>query len=97
MLADLEVAQAAQRRLEDRVENLEGVIRDWGYDDEAEWWAEEPATHRAEASGGPRSGNTMCDQASTGTAHHGLDRDDGLSCVGTDAVGDITAVAATVA
>ena len=34
LLADLEVAQAAQRRLENRVGNLEGVMRDWGYDDE---------------------------------------------------------------
>ena len=34
LLVDLEVAQAAQRRLEDRVEHLEGVMRDWGCDDE---------------------------------------------------------------
>ena len=56
LLADLEVAQAAQRRLKDRVEKLEGVIRDWGYDDDDEWWAAEPSTQSAEASGGPRSG-----------------------------------------
>ena len=39
----------------------------------------------------------MGDQASTGTVHHDLEREAGLSFVGTDAVGDITAVAATVA
>ena len=93
----MEAAQAAQRRLASRVAELEGVLRDWGYDEEEDWWTADQATHEAEGPGRLRSGNRMSDQASAGVVHHDPERDDGLSFVGVDAAGDITAVAATVA
>ena len=73
------------------------MVRDWGYDEEEEWWTADQATQGVEAPGGSRSGNRKGDHASANVVHHDLEREDGLSLVGTDAVGDITAVAATVA
>ena len=38
----------------------------------------------------------MYDPTVSGTTHHELDRDDGYSYVGSDAAGDVTAVATSV-
>ena len=96
LTANPEVVQAAERRLECRVDALEGVLRDWGYAEDEHWWAADQVTQGVEAPGGSRSGNRMGDHASVSGVHHDLEHEDGFSCAGTD-VGDIAAVAATVA
>ena len=97
LMSRLEVAQAAQKRLENRVEQLEAIIQNWACEEDDNWWAADTEEYEVEALGGSRSGNRMFDPASSGAIHHELDRDDGYSSVGTDAAGDITTVAATVA
>ena len=81
LMSRLEVAQAAQKRLEHRVEQLEAIIQNWAGEEDDNWWAADKEQSEAEALGGSRSGNRMCDPASSGAIHHELDRDDGYSYV----------------
>ena len=97
LLSRLEIAQAAQERLEGRVLQLEAVIQDWADEEGDNWWTDDRTGSDKEGPGGLRSGNRMYDPTVSGTTHHELDRDDGYSYVGSDAAGDVTAVATSVA
>ena len=66
-MGELEDARATQRRLESRIEALEAVIRDWGYDDEDARWEDGAGNNSGDPSTGARSGNRMRDPSASGT------------------------------
>jgi polyhydroxyalkanoate synthesis regulator phasin len=97
LLSKLEVAHAAQERLETRIQQLEAVIQDWADQEGEQWWSGEETEHDKEGHGESRSGNRMSDPTPSGPTYHELDREDGYSHVGSEAAGDVTVVAHAVA
>ena len=96
-LNELDESIITQYHLESRVESLEQMLRDWGYDENEALW-QEGVPEQGYTSQAPRErpGNKLYDESGAGVIIHELDKDGSASQSLVDATGDPTAVAATV-